>query len=204
MSPRGAVNWLRIMIMCRSEATFFTRGAVSWLRIMIMCQSEASCLPAGGFTLTHYHDSEPAHCSAGRHVASLWQIIMILSQRTAPLVDMWFYSDTLSWFWSSSLEWGHIFYPRSSELAQNHDNVSEWSIMSTRWAVSWLWIMIMCQSEATCLPAEQWAGYCTAGRHVASLWHIIMIQSQLTAPRVDMWLHSDTLSWFRTSSLLQG
>jgi hypothetical protein len=39
-------------------------------------------------------------------------------------------------------------------LGRNHDNVVEWSHMSTSGAVSWLGIMIMCQSEATCLPAE--------------------------------------------------
>ena len=43
-------------------------------------------------------------------------------------------------------------------LGRNHDNVVEWSHMSTRGTVSWLWIMIMCQSEATCPTAEQWTG----------------------------------------------
>ena len=61
MSTHGAVSWLRIIIMCQSEATCLPRsselaqnhdeatclpGAVSWLRIMIMLQSEATCLPA--------------------------------------------------------------------------------------------------------------------------------------------------------------
>ena len=56
-----------------------------------------------GFTLTHYYDSEPAHCSTGRPVALLWHIIMIQSQLTVPRVDMWLHSVTLSWFRASSL-----------------------------------------------------------------------------------------------------
>ena len=39
-------------------------------------------------------------------------------------------------------------------LAQNQDNVSEWSDMSTRW----LRIRIMCQSGATCLPVGSESG----------------------------------------------
>jgi hypothetical protein len=35
------------------------------------------------------------HCSMGRHVASLWHIIMIHSQLTAPWVHMRLHSDTL-------------------------------------------------------------------------------------------------------------
>ena len=134
MSTRGAVSWLRIMIMCQSKATCLpprsselaqnhdnvsewnhisTRGAVSWLRIMIMCRSKTTCLPA-------------EQCAG----LESWYCV-----RVKP----------------------HV-HPRSSELAQNHDNVSEWSYMSTRGAWSWLWIMIMCQSEATCLPVGQWSG----------------------------------------------
>ena len=33
-----------------------TRGAVSWVRIMIMCQSEATCLPPNS-ELTLNHDN---------------------------------------------------------------------------------------------------------------------------------------------------
>ena len=56
MSTHGAVSWLRIMIMCQSEATCLPGGAVSWLRIMIMCQSEATCLPTSS-ELAQNHDN---------------------------------------------------------------------------------------------------------------------------------------------------